>query len=132
MKKPGLLLLMGWMVSLSAGAKTVIYTDSQHPPVNLLPETQVIWLDAPEQQQRQIFARLPADSQQAATQVRAILQSPQWREQEQQLINAYRAVVHARQAGVLRYPAVVFDDRDVVYGTADIAKATALREQHQP
>ncbi|WP_237388170.1 DUF1525 domain-containing protein, partial [Xenorhabdus sp. Sc-CR9] len=84
MKKPGLLLLMGWMVSLSASAKTVIYTDRQHPPVNLPPETQVIWLDAPEQQQRQIFARLPADSQQAATQVRAILQSPQWREQEQQ------------------------------------------------
>uniref|UniRef100_UPI001F446884 TIGR03757 family integrating conjugative element protein n=1 Tax=Xenorhabdus sp. Sc-CR9 TaxID=2584468 RepID=UPI001F446884 len=90
------------------------------------------WLDAPEQQQRQIFARLPADSQQAATQVRAILQSPQWREQEQQLINAYRAVVHARQAGVRRYPAVVFDDRDIVYGTADVAKATALREQYQP
>ncbi|MDE1492708.1 TIGR03757 family integrating conjugative element protein [Xenorhabdus bovienii] len=132
MKKPGLLLLMGWMVSLSAGAKTVIYTDRQHPPVNLPPEAQVIWLDAPEQQQRQIFARLPADPQQAATQARTILQSPQWRGQEQQLINAYRAVVHARQSGVRKYPAVVFDDRDVVYGTADVAKATALREQHQP
>ncbi|CDL84499.1 TIGR03757 family integrating conjugative element protein [Xenorhabdus cabanillasii] len=132
MKKPGLLLLMGWMVSLSAGAKTVIYTDSQHPPVNLPPEAQVIWLDAPEQQQRQIFARLPADPQQAATQARTILQSPQWRGQEQQLINAYRAVVHARQSGVRKYPAVVFDDRDVVYGTADVAKATALREQYQP
>ncbi|MDC9623162.1 TIGR03757 family integrating conjugative element protein [Xenorhabdus sp. XENO-7] len=132
MKKPGLLLLMGWMVSLSVGAKTVIYTDSQHLPVNLPPETRVIWLDAPEQQQRQIFAHLPADSQQAATQARAILQSPQWRGQEQQLINAYRAVVHAWQSGVRKYPAVVFDDRDVVYGTADMAKATALREQHQP
>ncbi|CDH19025.1 exported hypothetical protein [Xenorhabdus bovienii str. kraussei Quebec] len=48
MKKPGLLLLMGWMVSLSASAKTVIYTDSQHPPVNLMPDSRVVWLDAPE------------------------------------------------------------------------------------
>ncbi|MDE1489216.1 DUF1525 domain-containing protein, partial [Xenorhabdus bovienii] len=37
-----------------------------------------------------------------------------------------------RALGVQKYPAVVFDDRDVVYGTADMAKATALREQYQP
>ncbi|WP_258087273.1 hypothetical protein [Xenorhabdus bovienii] len=42
MKKPGLLLLMGWVASLSAGAKTVVYTDSQHPPVNLMPDSRVV------------------------------------------------------------------------------------------
>ncbi|MDE9430536.1 TIGR03757 family integrating conjugative element protein [Xenorhabdus bovienii] len=132
MKKPGLLLLMGWMVSLSTGAKTVIYTDHQHPPVNLASDSHVVWLDAPEQFQQQYFAQLSADPRQAMKQAQTRLQSPQWREQEQQLINAYRAVVHARQSGVRKYPAVVFDDRDVVYGTADVAKATALREQYQP
>ncbi|MDE9434181.1 TIGR03757 family integrating conjugative element protein [Xenorhabdus bovienii] len=132
MKKPCLVFLLGWGVAGYASAGTVVYTDHQHPPVNLMPDSHVVWLDAPEQLQQQHFARLPADPGQAMEQAKTMLQSPQWREQEQQLINAYRAVVHARQAGVRKYPAVVFDDRDVVYGTADMAKATALRESHQP
>ncbi|KLU15832.1 MULTISPECIES: TIGR03757 family integrating conjugative element protein [Xenorhabdus] len=132
MKKLNLLLYMGLVLPLSANAKTVIYTDSQHPPVNLSPDTQVVWLDTAEQQQKKIFSQLSADPQQAAVQAQAILQSSQWFQQEQQIINAYRAVVEAWQLGVRKYPAVVFDDRDVVYGTADVAKASALREQRQP
>ncbi|MBD2799910.1 TIGR03757 family integrating conjugative element protein [Xenorhabdus sp. M] len=132
MKKTGLLFLMGWMVSLSSGAKTVVYTDRQHPPVNLTPDSQVVWLDAAEQHQKKIFPQLSADPQQATLQAQAVLQSPQWRQQEQQLINAYRDVVAAWQRGVRQYPAVVFDERDVVYGTSDVAQAAALREQHQP
>ncbi|MDC9607077.1 TIGR03757 family integrating conjugative element protein [Xenorhabdus griffiniae] len=132
MWKSTLLLWAGLLASLSANAKVVIYTDSQHPPVNLSPETQIVWLDAAEQHQRQIFAHLSADPQQAARQAQAMLHSPQWYKQEHQLINAYRAIVEAWQSGVRKYPAVVFDDRDVVYGTVDVAKASALREQRQP
>ncbi|WP_416776526.1 TIGR03757 family integrating conjugative element protein [Xenorhabdus budapestensis] len=132
MRKLNLLFCMGLVLPLSASAKTVVYTDSQHPPINLSPKTQVVWLDAAEQQQKQIFAQLYTDPQQATKQAQAILQSPQWHQQEQQLIKAYRAVVQAWQLGVQKYPAVVFDDREVVYGTADVAKARALREQHQP
>ncbi|KLU16145.1 MULTISPECIES: TIGR03757 family integrating conjugative element protein [Xenorhabdus] len=132
MWKSALLLWVGVLASLSANAKIVIYTDSQHPPVNFSPDTHIVWLDAAEQHQRQIFAHLSADPQQAAREAQVILQSPQWREQEHQFINAYRAVVDAWQSGVRKYPAVVFDDRDVVYGTADVAKANALREQRQP
>lgn len=132
MKKPYFVFLLGWSVAGGAGAGTVVYTGSQHPPVNLSPETQVVWLDAAEQHQSQLAARLPADPQQAAKQAQAILQSPQWHQQEQQLISAYRGIVQAWQRGVKKYPAVVFDDREVVYGTADVAKASALREHHQP
>ncbi|MBC8949926.1 integrating conjugative element protein [Xenorhabdus sp. TS4] len=85
-----------------------------------------------EQQRQKIFAHLSAEPQQAAIQAQTVLQSPQWHQQEQQLIKAYRAVVQAWQSGVQKYPAVVFDDRDVVYGTADVAKARALREPAQP
>ncbi|MEQ2024902.1 TIGR03757 family integrating conjugative element protein [Xenorhabdus szentirmaii] len=132
MKKLGLLFLMGELVSLSVSAKTVIYTDHQHPPANLTPDSHVVWLDAAEQHQKKLFAQLPVDPQQAFLQAQAKLQSSQWRQQEQQLISAYRAVIQAWQRGVQKYPAVVFDDRDVVYGTADVAKARALRAQHQP
>ncbi|WXG19991.1 TIGR03757 family integrating conjugative element protein [Xenorhabdus griffiniae] len=128
----GFIALGGLLASLSANAKVVIYTDSQHSPVNLSPETQIVWLDVAEQQRQKIFAHLSADPQQAAIQAQAILQSPQWHQQEQQLIQSYRAVVKAWQSGVRKYPAVVFDDRDVVYGTVDVAKASALREQRQP
>ncbi len=131
-KRYTLLFWLGWM-SVSVGhAKTVVYTDRQHVPVNLSPEIPIVWLDATEQQQKHIIDQLSADPQQAAVQAQAILQSPQWREQEQHLIGAYCAVVSAWQLGVRKYPAVVFDDRDVVYGTADVAKATALREQNRP
>ncbi|MDC9615244.1 TIGR03757 family integrating conjugative element protein [Xenorhabdus khoisanae] len=131
-KRYTLLFWLGWMTASASHAKTVIYTDSQHIPVNLSPDTQIVWLDAAEQQQQQIFAQLSADPQQAVIQAQAMLQSPQWHQQEQQLIQSHRAVVEAWQSGVRKYPAVVFDDRDVVYGTADVAKASALREQSQP
>ncbi|MEQ1965414.1 TIGR03757 family integrating conjugative element protein [Xenorhabdus khoisanae] len=130
MKKLYLVCLLGWSGAGSAG--TVVYTDRQHPPINLTPDSHVVWLDAVEQQQKQSFAQLSVDPQQAAIQAQAILQSSQWHQQEQQLIKAYRAVVQAWQSGVHKYPAVVFEGREVVYGTADVAKASALREQHQP
>ncbi|MDC9581615.1 TIGR03757 family integrating conjugative element protein [Xenorhabdus sp. PR6a] len=132
MKKCYALLLLGWMTSSAVNAKTVVYTDSQNLPATLSPDSKVIWLDAPEQLYQQRFGQLPADPRQAAVQAQAILQSPQWREQEQQLIQGYRDVVYAWQLGVRKYPAVVFDDREVVYGTADVAKASALREQNRP
>ncbi|WP_338803391.1 TIGR03757 family integrating conjugative element protein [Xenorhabdus griffiniae] len=131
-KRYTLLFWLGWITASASQAKTVVYTDSQHPPVNLSPETQIVWLDAAEQHQRQIFAHLSADPQHALIQAQSMLQSPQWHEQEQPLIQAYRAVVEAWQSGVRKYPAVVFDGRGVVYGTADVAKASALREQSQP
>ncbi|MBJ2720041.1 DUF1525 domain-containing protein, partial [Salmonella enterica subsp. enterica serovar Newport] len=34
-----------------------------------------------------------------------------------------------RELGIRKVPAVVFDDRDVVYGTTDVARAQALRLQ---
>jgi integrating conjugative element protein (TIGR03757 family) len=110
-------------------AATVVYTDSQHPPVNLTPDTQVVWLDGPDRLQTQFFGALPADPVQAEAQVRAVLQSPDWQVHQQQIAEAYRGIVHARELGVVKFPAVVFDDTAVVYGTADVARATALKTQ---
>ncbi|MEQ2027950.1 TIGR03757 family integrating conjugative element protein [Xenorhabdus szentirmaii] len=132
MKKRAFGLLLGWGLSGAACAGTVVYTDRQHPPVNLTPDSRVVWLDAAEQHQKKIFSQLSPDPLQARLQAQAVLQSPHWREQEQALITAYREVVEAWQRGVRLYPAVVFDERDVVYGTADVSQAVALREQHRP
>ncbi|MEI7213960.1 TIGR03757 family integrating conjugative element protein [Pectobacterium versatile] len=110
-------------------ANPVVYTDQQHPPTNLTSETQIVWLDAPERLQRSVFGEFPASMEQATAQAQAVMRSPQWQQHENDLQTAYRGVVHAWEIGVRKYPAVVFDDRDVVYGTADVAMALAYKMQ---
>lgn len=110
-------------------AGTVVYTDAGHLPQNLTDDSSVVWLDGPDRLQDSIFGQLAADPQLAAQQAREIIQSPQWPEQQEQIAQAYRQVVHAWEIGLHKFPAVVFDDRDVVYGTADVARAATLRSQ---
>ncbi|MHC9060982.1 TIGR03757 family integrating conjugative element protein [Pantoea sp. y20] len=109
-------------------AGTAVYTNAEHPPQNLTDDVSVVWLDGPDRLQDSIFGKLPTNSQLAAQQAREIIQSPQWPGQQAQIAQAYRQVVHAWEIGLHKYPAVVFDDRDVVYGTADVARAVTLRK----
>lgn len=106
-----------------------LYTDSQHPPVNPPSDVRVILLDGPEQLQARFFGALPADAGEAEERVRARMQSPEWGAMQAELAERYREVAHAWSLGVKKYPAVVFDDRDVVYGTTDVAEAAQLRAQ---
>jgi integrating conjugative element protein (TIGR03757 family) len=118
------------LLPVSVLAGTVVYTDSrQHIPENLPPDAVVILLDEPEHLQLKMFGQLPADPEQATMQAKQVMSSPQWQQKQQQLVMAYRQVVHARELGIRKVPAVVFDDRDVVYGTTDVAQAQALRQQ---
>ncbi|HBD1844100.1 TPA: TIGR03757 family integrating conjugative element protein [Salmonella enterica] len=120
-------LFLSSLMSLPVLAGTTVYTDSEHPPMNLSPDTQVIWLDRPTRLQSQLFGGLSADPLQAEVQAKAVLRSAQWTQQERQLVESLRLVVQAHELGVRKYPAVVFDDKYVVYGTADVAHALTLR-----
>lgn len=119
--------LIPLLLPLKVLAGTVLYTDSAHPPVNLTPDSVVVYLDAPQALTDAMTGELPANPQQAEAMARQMMQSPAWREKDQQLRQAYLQVMHAWELGLKKYPAVVFDDRDVVYGTADIAQAQAIR-----
>lgn len=110
-------------------AGTVVYTDAEHPPQNMTENASVVRLDDPDRLQDSIFGQLPAEPQLAARQAREIIQSPQWPGQQEQIAQAYRQVVHAWEIGLHKFPAVVFDDRDVVYGTTDVARAEMLRNR---
>ncbi|ELQ9310796.1 TIGR03757 family integrating conjugative element protein [Serratia marcescens] len=129
MNIPILLTLCSLLMPASVLAGTVLYTDAQHPPTHIDASVSVIYLDGPEQQQAQLFGELSSNPDEAERQAQAVLQSPQWQAREQALATAYRAVVRAWELGVKKVPAVVFDDKDVVYGTADVARAVALRAQ---
>lgn len=121
---PVLILLL---LPLKVLAGTVLYTDRAHPPVNLSPGSAVVYLDGPQTLTDAMTGALPANPQQAEAMARQMMQSPAWREKDQQLRKSYLQVMHAWELGLKKYPAVVFDDRDVVYGTADIAQAQAIR-----
>ncbi|HAT1683213.1 TPA: TIGR03757 family integrating conjugative element protein [Klebsiella oxytoca] len=119
-------LLLSVLLPVSVLAGTVVYTDSGHLPENLPPDAVVVLLDEPERLQAKMFSQLPADPELAAMQARQVMSSPRWQQKQQQLVTAYRQVVHARELGIRKVPAVVFDDQDVVYGTTDVAQAHAL------
>ena len=129
MKIPILLTLFPLLMPASVLAGTVLYTDAHHPPANNDASVVVIYLDGPEQLQTQLFGELSSNPDDAQRQAQAVLLSPEWQAHEQALATVYRAVVRAWELGVKKVPAVVFDDKDVVYGTADIAQAVALRAQ---
>lgn len=113
---------------LTAGAHagTVIYTNHTHPVTGeLSPDVTVTELDAPDRLQAQLFGPLSANPAQAELQARAIIASPAFSQNQQSLAASYAGVAHAWSLGLEKYPAVVFDDKWVVYGTTDVAAARA-------
>ncbi|USL57913.1 TIGR03757 family integrating conjugative element protein [Pantoea ananatis] len=113
---------------LTAGAHagTVIYTDHAHPVSGeLSPDVTVTELDAPDRLQSQIFGPLSTNPVQAEQQARSVIASSAFRQGQQALAASYGGVAHAWSLGLEKYPAVVFDDKWVVYGTTDVAAARA-------
>ncbi|EKN3986329.1 TIGR03757 family integrating conjugative element protein [Yersinia enterocolitica] len=115
-------LLLTLTFAIEAQARTVVFTDNQHYPA-LIPNSHAVFLDAPETVQYEVFGKLPADPHQAELAAQAVLQSPDWKHKEQKIIQAYQGVLQAYNLKLEKYPAVVFDDRYVVYGTVDVALA---------
>ncbi|EJG7542745.1 TPA: TIGR03757 family integrating conjugative element protein [Escherichia coli] len=118
-----------FFLPMAVSAGITLYTDTQHLPVNPPADVRVILLDGPEQLQARFFGALPADSREAEAIVRARMQSPEWGPMQAELADRYREVAKAWSLGVKKYPAVVFDDHEVVYGTTDVAEAVRLRAQ---
>ncbi|ASN13877.1 integrating conjugative element protein [Pantoea ananatis] len=113
---------------LTAGshAGTVIYTDHAHPVTGeLRSDVTVTELDAPDRIQSELFGPLSSNPAQAEQQARAVISSPAFRQNQQVLAASYAGVAHAWSLGLEKYPAVVFDDKWVVYGTTDVAAARA-------
>ncbi|EBG5937504.1 TIGR03757 family integrating conjugative element protein [Salmonella enterica subsp. enterica] len=115
--------LLALMLSAPSFASIAVYTDRHHPPINVPPGTRVIYLDSAEQRQQNIFGPLAKDPLQAERQAQTVIHAADWAQQQRALVQAYQGLIQAWQLGLKKYPAVVFDDRYVVYGTSDIAVA---------
>lgn len=108
-----------------------VFTDHAHPVTHAV-AGQVIWLDAPTELQARLTSDLPKEASAAAAEFGRRLQShPEF---QRQLAAAYEGVVSAWNLGLAEVPAVVVDNRYVVYGEPDVARAvaavTAYRSTH--
>lgn len=130
MKKHFLLSLV--MLSGIAVADTVMYTTRDHPPDRADPSVTVVWLDeADHLQETWLQSQGVAVTPDNADRIAALLQTPEWQVQEQAMVQAYQGIIRAWQLGVERWPAVVVDDRLVVYGLTDTDRAVAEIARHR-
>ncbi|EFS2651874.1 TIGR03757 family integrating conjugative element protein [Salmonella enterica] len=118
------------LLPLLSQATMVVYTDHAHPPAGVTGDTRVVWLDAPEQLQQSLFGSLASDPKDAERQAQAVIHSAGWQQKQTELAKAYQGLLQAWQMGLEKYPAVVSDDRYVVYGTADVGVANGLFRSH--
>ena len=128
--RPAHLCWLALLVTLPVSAETWVITDRQHPVTGAY--DRLIELDAPERLETTLAKDLPADPERAAKLLQQRLQPDSLL--QKQLVLAYRGVTDAWQRGIRKIPAVVVDQRYVVYGEADVAKAearvAAYRRQH--
>ncbi|CAK1326957.1 integrating conjugative element protein, PFL_4709 family [Burkholderia pseudomallei] len=125
-------LAVATLTSRVIAAEIWIVTDSTHP-VRTVPGARVIELDAPARLESELSANLPPDPHEAAARVQQRLAAGH-AALTQQLATAYQAVTDAWSLGVTHAPAVIVDQRYVVYGDPDAAHAMArihsYREAH--
>ncbi|WP_404317458.1 TIGR03757 family integrating conjugative element protein [Klebsiella oxytoca] len=122
------------LISLPATAGTAVWlTQAQYDAARPFPDdVSVHILDAAERLQARLFepvsrATSPQAARQAALQV---FRSPAWPQQEARLKAAFTTVARANALGIEKTPAVVIDDRLVVYGTTNVADARRLAARY--
>ncbi|WP_132978748.1 TIGR03757 family integrating conjugative element protein [Pigmentiphaga sp. D-2] len=110
-------------------ADVVVVTDGHHP-VKTMGGERLIELDEAPRIEAELSANLPTDPDQATALVKRRL--PQGgTDLQRRIATAYQGVTDAWSLGITAVPAVVVDQRYVVYGEPDVARAIARIEQHR-
>ncbi|AFM64674.1 TPA: TIGR03757 family integrating conjugative element protein [Pseudomonas aeruginosa] len=110
-------------------ADVVVVTDSRHP-VKTAGGERLIELDEAPRIEAELSADLPADPERAAAIVRQRLNQG-GTDLQRRIGTAYQGVADAWSLGVAAIPAVVVDQRYVVYGEPDVARAVSRIEQYR-
>ncbi|ALR06574.1 TIGR03757 family integrating conjugative element protein [Xylella fastidiosa] len=109
-------------------AETWVITDQAHPVAGRA--DRLILLDAPARIEAELASGLPADPARAENLARDRL-SKGGADLQRRIAIAYQGVTDAWSLGITSVPAVVVDQRYVVYGEPDVARAVARIEQHR-
>ncbi|WP_038201333.1 MULTISPECIES: TIGR03757 family integrating conjugative element protein [Comamonadaceae] len=129
--RPTLALMATLLWSATCVAQEVWFiTDSTRPLQGKRLPTRTIELDAARRIEAELSAGLPRDPQEAQSIVRQRLQAggPTL---QRRLQMAYQGITDAWSLGITSIPAVVVDQRYVVYGEPDVALAVARIERHR-
>ena len=110
-------------------ANVVVVTDSRHP-VKTMGGERLIELDEGPRIEAELSAQLPADPEQATAIVKRRLNNG-GADLQRRIASAYQGVADAWSLGVTSIPAVLVDQRYVVYGEPDVARAVARIAQHR-
>ncbi|HEP9100203.1 TPA: TIGR03757 family integrating conjugative element protein [Pseudomonas aeruginosa] len=110
-------------------ADVVVVTDSRHP-VKTMGGERLIVLDDASRIEAELAAELPADPVQATATVKRRL-SQGGADLQRRIATAYQGVADAWSLGITTIPAVVVDQRYVLYGEPDVARAIAHIEQRR-
>ena len=102
------------------------FTDSQTLLQNAPPAATIYELDVGLSIEEAMSVDLPPNVQEAEQILRARMQSVEWRAMEAQLRRSAEGLAKAKALGVTKIPAVVADDRYVVYGVTDVAQAVQM------
>ena len=109
-------------------AETWVITDQAHP-ISGKADRHIL-LDAPRHIEAELAASLPADPKRAENIARGRL-SQGSADLQRRIAAAYQGVTDAWSLGITSIPAIVVDQRYVVYGEPDVARAVARIEQHR-
>ena len=110
-------------------ADVVVVTDSRHP-VKTTGGERLIELDEAPRIEAELSADLPTAPERAAAIVRQRLNQG-GTDLQRRIGTAYQGVADAWSLGVATIPAVVVDQRYVVYGEPDVARAVSRIEQYR-
>lgn len=102
------------------------FTNSQTRLQNAPPATTIYELDVGMRIEDAMSVDLPANPQEAEQILRARMQSVEWRAMEAQLTRSAEGLAKAKALGVTKIPAVVVNDRYVVYGVTDVTHALQM------
>ena len=110
-------------------ADVVVVTDSRHP-VKTMGGERLIELDEAPRIEAELSANLPTNPDQATALVKRRL-TQGGTDLQRRIATASQGVTDAWSLGITPIPAVVVDQRYVVYGESDVARAIARIEQHR-
>ena len=81
-------------------------------------------LDAVDRIEQRLGKNLPADEDKALALMKQRIAGVGQSQLNQELREAYQALILSMQYGLDRYPAVIFDQQAIVYGVTDLHAAT--------
>lgn len=125
---PGIALIAALFACSASAAEVWVITDRQHS-VQGTPN-RLIELDAPAHIEAELSADLPNDRRQAAELVQHRLKDG-GSALQQRLASAYQGVADAWSLGITTIPAVVVDQRYVIYGDTNLDQALTRVERYR-